>query len=46
MGVLYIRNSFPEGMVRHWHRLPMEVVSSPSLEAFKKRVDVALRNVI
>ena len=28
-------------MVMHWHRLPREVVESPSLELFKKTVDVA-----
>ena len=27
------------------HRLPMEVVESPSLEVLKSRVDVALRDV-
>jgi len=37
------KHFFPERAVRQWHRLPREVVESPSLEVFKSRVNVALR---
>ncbi|KFR16613.1 hypothetical protein N306_00791, partial [Opisthocomus hoazin] len=33
-------------VVRHWNRLPREVVDSPSLEAFKARLDGALSNLV
>ncbi|GAB0190054.1 hypothetical protein GRJ2_001470700 [Grus japonensis] len=37
---------FTERVVRHWTRLPREVVNAPSLEVFKGRLDGALGNLV
>ncbi|KFP19021.1 hypothetical protein Z169_09013, partial [Egretta garzetta] len=37
---------FTVRVVKHWNRLPREVVEAPSLEAFKARLDGALSNLI
>jgi len=38
------KNLFTEGFVKHWNRLPREVVDTPSLEVFRRCMDVNLRN--
>ncbi|KFP22219.1 hypothetical protein Z169_08503, partial [Egretta garzetta] len=37
---------FTTRVVKHWNRLPREVVEAPSLETFKARLDGALSNLI
>ncbi|GAB0184051.1 adenylate cyclase type 1 [Grus japonensis] len=37
---------FTVRVVRHWNRLPREVVDAPSLEVFKTRLDEALGNMV
>ncbi|KFP53099.1 hypothetical protein N323_09260, partial [Cathartes aura] len=37
---------FTMRVVRHWNRLPREVVDAPPLEVFKARLDGALSNLV
>ncbi|KFR17238.1 hypothetical protein N306_02010, partial [Opisthocomus hoazin] len=37
---------FTMRVVKHWNRLPREMVDAPSLETFKARLDAALSNLV
>ena len=37
---------FTVRVVRHWNRLPSEVVDAPSVQAFKARLHGALSNLV
>ena len=38
--------SFTVRVVKHWNRLPREVLDAPSLETFKARLDQAQNSLI
>jgi len=40
------KNFFTVRVTEHWHRLPREVVESPSLEIFKPRLDKVLCSLL
>ena len=44
---LDMRNHFfTKRVVKHWNRLPREVVNAPRLSVFKRRLDNALNNML
>lgn len=40
------KDLFPRRVVKHWNELPSEMLESPSLEVFRRCVDMALRDMV
>jgi len=40
------KNFFTERVIKHWNRVPREVLESPSLEVYKRSLDVALSDMV
>jgi len=41
-----MKKFFTQRIIKHLHRLPREVTESPSLEVFKRHIDVALGDMV
>jgi len=44
--IVFTEKFFTGRVLKHWNRLPRAMVESPSLEILKKRVDMALWDMV
>ena len=44
--LLACKNSFPHRVVNVWNRLPGEVVTAPSIDVFKRRLDAFMPSIM